>query len=150
MLSGNKTAWEITMNIKRMTIGTIVGGIVLYILGVVIWQMLFADFFAANAGSATGVAKEMPVIWAIALGSLLYAKLITYVLETGSGSKSVMDGLKAGAVVGLLLWGTVDFIYYGYFNLNNLTGVIADTVLEGVRGGIVGAVIAGVLAKVGD
>ena len=138
------------MNIKRMTIGTIVGGIVLYILGVVIWQMLFADFFAANAGSATGVAKEMPVIWAIALGSLLYAKLITYVLETGSGTKSVMDGLKAGAVVGLLLWGTVDFIYYGYFNLNNLTGVIADTVLEGVRGGIVGAVIAGVLAKVGD
>ena len=150
MLSGNKTAWEITMNIKRMTIGTIVGGIVLYILGVVIWQMLFADFFAANAGSATGVAKEMPVVWAIALGSLLYAKLITYVLETGSGTKSVMDGLKAGAVVGLLLWGTVDFIYYGYFNLNNLTGVIADTVLEGVRGGIVGAVIAGVLAKVGD
>jgi predicted DNA repair protein MutK len=138
------------MNIKRMTIGTIVGGIVLYILGVVIWQMLFADFFAANAGSATGVAKEMPVIWAIALGSLLYAKLITYVLETSSGSKSVMDGLKAGAVVGLLLWGTVDFIYYGYFNLNNLTAVIADTVLEGVRGGIVGAVIAGVLAKVGD
>jgi predicted DNA repair protein MutK len=138
------------MNIKRMTIGTIVGGIVLYILGVVIWQMLFADFFAANAGSATGVAKEMPVVWAIALGSLLYAKLITYVLETGSGTKSVMDGLKAGAVVGLLLWGTVDFIYYGYFNLNNLTGVIADTVLEGVRGGIVGAVIAGVLAKVGD
>ena len=61
-----------------------------------------------------------------------------------------MDGLKAGAVVGLLFWGTVDFIYYGYFNLNNLTGVIADTVLEGVRGGIVGAVIAGVLAKVGD
>ena len=138
------------MNINRMTIGTIVGGIVLYILGVVIWQMLFADFFAANAGSATGVAKEMPVVWAIALGSLLYAKLITYVLETGSGTKSVMDGLKAGAVVGLLLWGTVDFIYYGYFNLNNLTGVIADTVLEGVRGGIVGAVIAGVLAKVGD
>lgn len=138
------------MNIKRMTIGTIVGGIVLYILGVVIWQMLFADFFAANAGSATGVAKEMPVVWAIALGSLLYAKLITYVLETGSGTKSVMDGLKAGAVVGLLLWGTVDFIFYGYFNLNNLTGVIADTVLEGVRGGIVGAVIAGVLAKVGD
>ena len=138
------------MNIKRMTIGTIVGGIVVYILGIIIWQMLFTDFFAANAGSATGVAKEAPVIWAVALGSLLYAKLITYVLETSGGSKSVMDGLKTGAVVGLLLWGTVDFIYYGYFNLNNLTAVIADTVLEGVRGGIVAAVITGILAKVGD
>jgi hypothetical protein len=58
--------------------------------------------------------------------------------------------LKVGAVVGLLLWGTVDFVFYGYFNLNTLTGVIADIVLEGVRGGIAGAVIAGVLAKVGN
>ena len=55
-----------------------------------------------------------------------------------------------GAIVGLLLWGTVDFIMYGYYNLSNLNAVIADTVLEGVRGGIVGAVIAAVLAKVGD
>ena len=65
------------MDIKRLVIGTVAGGIALFILGYVIWNMLFTDFFAANAGSATGVAKDPQVMWAIAVGTLSYAALIT-------------------------------------------------------------------------
>ena len=36
------------MNMKRVTIGSIVGLVALYILGMVIWEMVFTDFFAAN------------------------------------------------------------------------------------------------------
>ena len=50
------------MDIKRLIIGTVVGGITVYILGYVIWDMLFAEFFAANAGLATGVTKDPQVI----------------------------------------------------------------------------------------
>ena len=56
---------------------TVVGAITLYALGYLIWELAFADFFAANAGSATGVVKDPQVIWALALGTLSYAALLT-------------------------------------------------------------------------
>jgi hypothetical protein len=138
------------MNMKRLAIGSLVGAVTLYVLGIVIWEMVFANFFAANSGSATGVEKDPQVIWAIVLGTLLYAELVTLGLESRGSSVSIADGFKVGAVIGLLLWGTTDLILFGYTNLNNLTGVIGDIALEGVRGGICGAVVAGVLAKVGN
>ena len=138
------------MNMKRLAIGSIAGLVVLYILGVVFWEMVFTDFFDANTGSAEGVDREEPILWAAALGTLFYAMLVTLMLEARSGAASIVDGIKVGAVVGFLLWGTADFILFAYANLDNLTATIADSVLEGVRGGIGGAVIAAVLSKIGD
>ena len=138
------------MNIKRLTIGSVVGTITLYLLGELIWGNLFVEFFDANAGSAVGVDRESQIVWAVVVGSLFYAVLLTLALESRSASKSLVDGLKIGAVVGALLWGTVDFIHFGVTNIDTLTAAVADTILEGVRGGIVGGVIAAVLSKVGD
>ncbi len=136
------------MDIKRFIIGTIVGGIALYILGYVMFNLAFADFFAANAGSATGVWKDPQVIWAIALGTLSYAALITLALGTRAGSTTIVEGLKVGAIVGFLMWFSADMIIYGIWNVWNLTAASVDTLLELVRGGIGGAVIAAVLAKI--
>ena len=141
---------EKNLDIKRLGIGTLVGLVVLYALGWLFWVMLFTDFFAANRGSATGVYREAPVLWALILGTLLYAKLVTMTLLSRGGNLSLIDGAKAGAVVGLLLWGTADFVLFGLTNLNTLTGTIADTLLEAVRGGVAGAIIALVLSKVGS
>jgi hypothetical protein len=138
------------MNMKRLAIGSIAGAVVMYIMGIVIWEMLFADFFAANAGSAQGVPREAPILWAVGLGTLLYAAMVTLTLEARSGGASLVEGLKAGALVGFLIWGTADFIFFGYFNINNLNATIADVVLEAVRGGIGGAVRGVVLSKIGD
>ena len=138
------------MNMKRLLIGSIAGGVVMYIVGYVFWGMIFADFFADNAGSAEGVPRETVIIWAAALGTLFYAALVTMTIEARSGATSVVDGLKAGAIVGFLVWGTADFIFYGHFNLSNLNATIADIVREAVRGGIGGAVVAVVLSKIGD
>ena len=122
----------------------------MYLLGWVIFVTLFAEFFDANSGSAVGVDRDAPIVWALMIGSLFYAVLLTLALESRSTSKSIVDGLMIGAVVGALLWGAADFIVYGITNLNNLTATIADILLEGVRGGIAGGVVAGVLSKVGD
>ena len=138
------------MNIKRLGIGSVVGAITLYLLGMLIWQTLFAEFFDANSGSAVGVDREAPIVWAVMVGTLFYATLLTLSLESSSASKSLVQGLKVGVVMGALLWGTADFIIYGFTNLSTLTGTVADTLLEGIRGGIAGGVIAAVLSKVGD
>ena len=138
------------MNIKRLGIGSVVGAITLYLLGMLIWQTLFAGFFDANSGSAVGVDREAPIVWAVMVGTLFYAVLLTLSLESSSASKSLVEGLKVGVVMGALLWGTADFVLYGFTNLSTLTGAVADTLLEGIRGGIAGGVIAAVLSKVGD
>ena len=136
------------MDIKRLVIGTVAGGIALFILGYVIWNMLFTDFFAANAGSATGVAKDPQVMWAIAVGTLSYAALITLAIGTRAGSTTIVEGLKVGAIVGFLMWFSADMIFYGIWNVENLTAAIVDSLLELVRGGIAGAVVAAVLGKI--
>jgi hypothetical protein len=51
-------------------------------------------------------------------------------------------------VVGFLLWFTVDFILYGVTNIANLTRTVVDPLLELIRGGIGGGVIAVVLGKI--
>jgi hypothetical protein len=137
------------MNIKRLVIGSVVGTVVLYFVGMLIWVVLFADFFDANAGTAMGVDREAMILWSVVLGTLCYAVLLTLGLEV-SGKKGIGGGLLVGAVVGALIWGTADFIFYGISNLNTLTGAVADVVLEGVRGAIGGAVVALVLGFVGD
>ncbi len=136
------------MDIKRLIIGTVVGGITLYILGYVIWDMLYAEFFAANAGSATGVTKDPQVIWALGLGTLSYAALLTLAIGTRARSATIVEGLKIGALVGFLMWFGADLIIYGVWNLSNLTATIVDPLLELIRAGISGAIIAGVLGKI--
>ena len=136
------------MDIKRLIIGTVVGGITLYILGYIIWNMLFVEFFAANVGSATGVVKDPQVVWAIAVGTLSYAALLTLAIGTRAASTTIVEGLKIGAIVGFLMWFGADLIIYGVWNLSNLTAAIADSLLELIRAGISGAVIAGVLGKI--
>ena len=135
------------MDTKRFMIGTLVGGITLYLVGYLIWIVAFADFFAANAGSATGVDRDAPLVWAVVLGNLSLAALVTLAVGSKAGSLTIGTGFKIGAIVGFLVWFGVDFIHYGISNISNLTATIVDPLLELVHSGIGGAVIAAVLGR---
>jgi uncharacterized membrane protein len=133
---------------KNAIIATVVGTVVLFVLGYVIWGMVFVDFFEANVGAATNVAREAPIIWAQILGCVLYGAAITLAIQGKGESADVMAGLTTGAIVGVLIWGTADITLFSINQVNNLTGTIVDIVLEAVRGGITGAVVALTLSKV--
>src|SRR5262245_15991084 len=130
------------MDAKRFVSGTVVGGIVLFATGYLIFTMALAEFYRANVVS--GVDREMPIIWARILGSLAYAALITYALGT-RGVTSIGTAALAGAIAGFLLWATANFSLYGVMNIQNLTRTLVDPALEFVRGGIGGAAIGAVL-----
>jgi hypothetical protein len=107
----------------------------------------FADFYASNAGSATGVDRGGEIFWAMALANLAYAALITFAIGNRVGSLSIGGGAAIGAIVGFLLWFTADFVFYSITNIANLTRTVVDPLLEAVHAGIGGAVIAAALRK---
>lgn len=135
------------MNTKQWTVGTIGGAVVLWVLGYIIFETLLKGFYEANMGSATGMARDPQILWAIVVGALGYAALILVALKPHAASLNVTNGMKAGATVGFLLWVCADFTLYGITNLNNLTLTVVDPFVELVRGGITGAVLAAMLPK---
>jgi hypothetical protein len=131
---------------KRFLAGTIVGGIVLYALGYLIFTVAFGDFYAENVGTATGVDRPTQLIWPVLVGNLGYAALICYAMRARIPS-GLSESAKIGAVVGFLMWFAVDFTLFGLQNVANLTRTIVDPLLEIVHGGVGGAVIGLMLGK---
>jgi hypothetical protein len=137
------------MSTQRFALATVAGGVTLFILGYLIYGLALADFYAANAGSATGVMREEPLFWAVGFGELALAALLTLVLGRWAGISGMGDGLKGGAIVGLLLALAINLIIYGVMNTMNLTAALADVVVAAFRLGLAGAVIGAVISKGG-
>ncbi len=137
------------MDTKRLVTRSIVGGILMFAIGYLLWGTLLAGFFEAHAGSASGVARDATIWWAAILGPVLLATLLSVALEWSDAS-SPAEGFKTGAIVGFLLWGGVDILYYGNLNLRDLVGSLTDPVIELFRFGIIGAVLVLIMARGGS
>ena len=135
------------MDTKKFLIGSIVGGIAHFILGFVLYGILLEGFFAANAGTATGVSKgpEEMVWWALILGSIAFGALLSYIFLKWAHISTFKGGLRAGAAIGFLLAVSFDMIYYATANIMTLSGALVDvvvaTVMTALVGGIIGAVL---------
>jgi hypothetical protein len=136
------------MDTRRILIGSLVGGVAMYVLGYLIFELAFGGFYAANVGSATGVARDVYLQWAVVLGSLSLAALVTLAIESRPGPLTIGKGFSTAATVGFLLWLGVDFIRYGATNVPNLTRTLVDPLLEIVRTGAVGVIVAAVLVRI--
>lgn len=136
------------MSIKKLVVGIVVGTIIASIVGIIVFDNLVADFYSANMGSAIGVMRDEQLLWAVIVGTAAYSALITLALGTQPDGTTIVGGARTGAIVGLLVWGTADFVLLGVMNVHTPVLAIVDTVLEAIRAGITGAVIAAVLAKI--
>ena len=135
------------MDPKRFGAGAVVGGITMYLVGYLVFDLAFADFYAANRSHV--MARGTPILWAIWLGTLSLAALITFAVGRDTGAPTIGAGARTGAIVNFLAWCGVDFLRYGGADYMTLTVTVVDPLLEIVRGAITGAAIAVVLSKVG-
>lgn len=140
------------MEIKPFVTGTVVGGLTILLSGYSLFALpqvgSFYDF-AMTAGQATGVPRDAPLPWAVVLGALSYAALVTLAINSQASHPSATTGLRIGAVVGLLLWLTADFMLFGISNVGSLSSTIAGPFLESIPGAAAGGVIAAVLGRTG-
>lgn len=127
--------------------GTLIGGVVYFILGWLVYGMLLAGYLASNFNNCANRPQEDMVWWAIIVSNLIYALFLTLFLK-GSGATAIVDGLKIGALFGLLLSSTFDFSMYSMTTtFNDFTGLIVDVVVATALAAIVGMVIVLVWGK---
>jgi hypothetical protein len=85
---------------KQMLIGTVAGGVTFFLLGGLIYAVILADFYEANLGSATGVLRDLPILWAMVVSQLGMAAVVTYVFLHADVA-TAPGVLKTGAIFGL-------------------------------------------------
>ncbi len=133
------------MDTKKLLFGTLAGGAVFFFLGFLFYGYLFMDFFMDNAGSVTGVYKEVPDMVTLIMGNLATAFLYTYIFMRFGDVDSFGDGLKAGAIIGFLNALSFNLIMLGTANISTTASsaldVIIVTIMGAVAGGIIGILI---------
>jgi hypothetical protein len=133
------------MNSKNYFLAGILGGIVYFLLGWLVYGMLLMNYMEENAGLALGVNRVEMLLWSIGLGSLLYGFFLSYVFSCVGQVKTAAAGAKSGAWVGFLVAGAIDFTMYGTTNITTLNAVAVDILAATVLASITGAVVAWVL-----
>lgn len=132
------------MNIKKLFIGGIVGGILFFFLGWLIYGILLMDFMKANPGLVSGFDRAQPDMMYLAVGNLFSGFLMAYIF-TKAGVNTLVNGFITGAIIGLLMAASYDCMSYGLTTLMSkkmiLADVLAATALTGIAGAIVGLIM---------
>lgn len=133
------------MDIKKLLIGGIAGGILYFLLGWLIYGMLLMDFMNSHAGTAGNVNKVQPDFLYLTIGNLAMGFLLAYVFVKSSVN-SLAGGFVTGAVLGALVSVGVDCMVYATTTTISKTAMAADVCASTVMSAVVGALAAMVMS----
>jgi len=126
---------------KQNLLASLAGFLVMFLLGYAIWGFATEDFFAAH--TLKNFMKETPDMLFIALGNLIGAFALSSIYgKWARGVHSAKEGFQLGIWVGVFTGFGMGLLNYGVSGLMDLTGYIAEGVIEIIFYGIIGAVIA--------
>ncbi len=135
------------MTTKNQLLATLVGFIVLFLLGWLFYGFLLMDFYTNNTGSASGVMRsdDDMIWWALLVGNLFQTYFLVFIYSKMSNIDSFMSGLKIGAILGFI-WGlAMNLSMYGTTNIMNINSVVVDpfvsAIMIGITGGVIGAML---------
>jgi hypothetical protein len=132
------------MDIKKLLIGGIAGGILYFLLGYLVYGVLIMDFMRANPGPIRGLDRSVIDFKYLTIGNLVQGFLLAYILIK-SNVDSLAKGLITGGIVGLLMSVSFDAIMYATTNVISRKAMLADVIAFAVISAIVGAVVGMIL-----
>ena len=125
---------------KNFLMATVAGGVALLVLAGLLYGFL-ADFFAND------IDRAVPILWALILGELVYAAVLTVAL----GWKDVAnakEGFQAGATIGALIGLSMALMGYATMeDVQTIATVFGHTLIAVVTSGVAGALIATLLNR---
>jgi hypothetical protein len=126
---------------KQNLLASLAGFLVMFFLGYAIWGFATEDFFEGH--TLNNFMKETPDMLFVALGNLIGAFALSSIYgKWARGVHNAKEGFKFGIWVGVFTGFGMGLLNYGVNDLMDLTGHIAEGVLEIIFYGIIGAVIA--------
>ena len=137
------------MTAKNRILATLVGFIVMFLLGWFFYGFLLMDFYASNAGSASGVMRpdDDMVWWALILGNLFQTYFLVYIFGNWANITTFPDGFKAGGVIGLILGLAFNLTMFATTNIMNMTATLVDPIVSAVMMAITGGVVGIMLGR---
>ncbi len=132
---------------NKILIAGLVGAVVAFILGFLVWGLALSSFMESNLGTATGVMRdESDFLWIpMVLGHISWGIFFAYVFGHWANISTFSTGASAGALLGFLVGFTYDMISLGSTNVMNATGAIVDiiamTIVSAIVGGVVGLML---------
>ncbi len=132
------------MDIKKLFMGGITGGVLFFLLGWLIYGILLMNFMASNPGTAGNVYKPEPDYLYLVIGNLAMGFLMAYIFIK-AGVNSMATGFITAAVIGLLMGVGYDCMAYATSTIMSKKAMAADvtasTVMSAITGAVVGAVM---------
>ncbi len=115
------------MNSKQLLLGTLAGTVSGLILGFLLYALAFSSYFAQNTRM-----KEEPDMILIVLGHVFMSFLLTYIFLQWAGIKTVSGGIRAAAIIGLLIALAYNIVMLGSsdFFSGGLIPALASTVVD--------------------
>ena len=130
------------MDFKKFIIGSLAGGILAFLLGWLIYGILLKNYMHHWSGEIGHIGNRgEPVMLYLVLGNLFYGAFLAFVFLKAN-VKSLIDGFITGAIIGLLVSCSIDFIMYATTKILSKHAIMADVIASAIMAGIVGAVVA--------
>lgn len=136
------------MNVKKLLVSGIAGGIAYFFLGFLFYGVLFVN---ETVSAVAGVNRQMDqmIWWSLILGSLLYGILVAFVIGKANIT-NVVSGITTSAVLGFLVSASYNFTIYANTNLVTLKIMTYDIAISTAMVGLTGAavtLVSNILAK---
>ncbi|WP_309612799.1 hypothetical protein [Flavobacterium sp.] len=124
------------MNVKNFIVGGIVGGIVDFLMGWLVWGILLKDTFPKPEGAG---ADNMMFIF---LGCMSFGFMLSYIFAQGEGVSQWMQGVKVAVGVALFMSLANSFFESMYKDSMDVKMVAIGVVASIVVAAVVGSAIA--------
>ena len=136
------------MNWTKLALGTVVGGILYFFLGWLIWGILLKDAMTMPEGMRELIEykPEEMKMELMAASCLIWALFMTWILLK-LGNTTFQSGATNGAIIGLLLGLTYGLSFASMYKFGSLNNTLIDSVANLVANGIMGGIIAWILGR---
>ncbi|WP_338410548.1 hypothetical protein [uncultured Flavobacterium sp.] len=129
------------MNTKKFITGGIAGGITNFLLGWLLWGVIFKDSFPMNEEN------NMSLLF-IFLGSLSFGFFVSYIFSKWAQITTYVAGAKAAVVISLFVGLNLHLFQLAQTTMPNYNLILLDLGLMLFCGAILGAVIAVVHSEI--
>lgn len=135
--------------ITRIVLATLAGGIVMFVMGFLIYGILLDAFVKANmTAEAAKLLQDPPNLALLFASNLVFAWVLAFIFERWASIKTFVTGMIGGAIITASIALAIDLQLAATMNMmSGFLLILVDTLAVGVLGAVSGGVIGVVLGK---